>query len=254
MNVLIIEDEPLAAQRLKLLLQQYDEHIQVDASLESIEETVQWLQQKPHPDLLLMDIQLSDGHSFEIFNQVRLDKPVIFTTAYDSFALAAFQHYSVDYILKPVTLEALAAAIRKYQAMPSVFSKQVMNNWTSSLSEFFLPKYKDRFLAKVGQRTFFIQTDEVAYFFADNKTAYLTDADNNRFVVNYTIDKIETLVDPHLFFRINRKIIVHSKMIEAVKPFPGNRLKLNMKNVSATEEFIISRERVIAFKQWAEGK
>ncbi|MCX6324153.1 MAG: LytTR family DNA-binding domain-containing protein [Sphingobacteriales bacterium] len=254
MNILIIEDEALAAERLQLLLKQYDADIKVLGVLESIEESVQWLQKKASPDLFLMDIHLSDGHCFEIFNQVLIQRPVIFTTAFDNYALNAFQHYSIDYILKPVTAEALGAALNKYKAMAKAFTVPDYKNWTGVLaSDSSLAKYKDRFLAKVGPRTFFIQADEIAYFTADNKIVTLADREGNRFIVNYTIEKLEPLLDPHHFFRINRKMIVHSRSIEQVKPHFNNRLKLSLKNLKLSEDIIISRERVAAFKKWAEG-
>lgn len=252
MDILIIEDEILAAQRLKILLHQYDPAIQVKGCLESIEEAVQWLQTKPHPDLLLMDIQLSDGHSFEIFRQVSLLRPVIFTTAYDNYAISAFQHFSIDYILKPVTAEALAGAIRKYLSMAQVFSAPDYKRWAESISKRMV-HYKDRFLAKVGARSFFIQAEEVAYFYVDNKTVFLVDREGNRFIINFTLEKLEPLLDPHLFFRINRKMIVCSSMIDIIKPYPNNRLKLNLKKLKFSEEMVISRERVSAFKKWIEA-
>jgi len=253
MNVLIIEDEMLAAERLQLLLQSYDPGIKVLAVLDSIEDSVQWLKTKPHPDLIFMDIQLSDGQSFDIFNQVRLHKPVIFTTAYDQYALDAFQHLSIDYILKPVTAEALANAMRKYQTLSSGFVPPNYSHWANQVKDSMQNRHKDRFLAKVGTRTFFIQTDEVAYFTADNKTVYLVDKEGNRFIINYSIEKLETQLDPYYFFRINRKTIVYSKMIDLVKPYYNNRLKLSIKNLKTDEEFIVSRERVSAFKKWADG-
>lgn len=253
MNVLIIEDELLAVERLRLLLKQYDPAIQVAGSLDSIEETVNWLQTKPHPDLLLMDIQLSDGHSFEIFKRVTLSRPVIFTTAFDNYAIDAFRHFSVDYILKPVTAEALAAAIQKYRSLANVFSPPNYSDWADKLKEKFSPRFKDRFLAKIGSRTFFIQTDEIAYFYADNKIVYLADREGNRFIINYTIEKLEPLLNPYHFFRINRKMIIHSKMIDLIKPYYNNRLKISLRNVNLEEEIIVSRERVCAFKKWAEG-
>lgn len=253
MNVLVIEDEPLAADRLKLLLAKYDASIQITDCLESIEQTVQWLQTKPHPDLLLMDIQLSDGHSFEIFKQVTVNRPVIFTTAYDHYAINAFQHFSIDYILKPVTLETLAAAIQKFRSMPQAFFSAGKHALTDQLKEVFSPRYKERFLAKIGQRTFFIQTDAVAFFYADNKIIYLVDVSGSRFAINYSIEKLEPLLDPHYFFRINRKMIVHSKMVELVRPYLNSRLKLTLKNISHDEEIIVSREKVTAFRKWADS-
>jgi len=253
MNILIIEDELLASERLRLLLKQYDPSIHILACLESIEESIQWLQTKPHPDLLLMDIQLSDGHSFEIFKQVKLSPPVIFITAYDNYAINAFQHFSLDYILKPVTAQGLATAIQKYKSLASAFYPPDYTAWAGQLKENLFTKYKDRFLAKVGSRTFFIQTDEIAYFYADNKIVYLADRQGNRFIINYTIEKLEPLLNPYHFFRINRKMIVHSKVIDLIKPFYNNRLKINLRNLSLQEDIIVSRERVPAFKKWAEG-
>lgn len=253
MNTIIIEDETLAAQRLQLLLNDYDPSIKVLACLESIEETVLWLQTKPAPDFFLMDIQLSDGYSFEIFKQVNIDKPVIFTTAYDSYAIDAFKHSGIDYILKPVEAAALAAAIKKYDTLTN---KTLQLNYTALANRYEennIKRFKDRFLAKVGTRTFFIQANEVAYFNAENKIIFLGDADGNRFIVNYTIEKLEPILDPYYFFRINRKMIVHSKMIDIIKPYYNNRLLLSLKNIKLTEEIIVSRERVTAFKKWAEG-
>jgi len=252
MDVVIIEDEMLAAERLQSLIKNYDAAINIVAVLESIEESVQWLQAKPHPDLLFVDIQLSDGHSFEIFKKVHLQKPVIFTTAFDNYALDAFQLFSIDYILKPVTAEALGSAINKYKSIAGMAAANY-SSLGDAVKENFSTKYKNRFLAKVGQRSFFLQADETAYFFADNKIVYLVDKECNRFIVNFTLEKLEPLLDPVDFFRINRKMIVHSKAIEQVKPYFNNRLKLLLKGIKADEEIIISRERVADFKEWADA-
>ena len=254
MNVIIIEDESLASERLKLLLKKYDPSIKVLASVESIEDTVQWLKTNPHPDLLLMDIQLADGHSFEIFKQVTINKPVIFTTAYDNYAIHAFHYYSIDYILKPVTAETLATAIRKFEMMTHPVNLPDYKAWANKLREEGLSRYKDRFLAKVGQRTFFIQTDDIAFFYADNKTTYLVDKSNNKFIIHYNIESLDNLLDPYYFFRINRKIIVHSKLIDMAKPYLNNRIKLILKDFKNEHEFIVSRDRVPQFRKWAEGE
>lgn len=253
MNILIVEDEMLAAERLQLLVKQYDPSIHVMACLESIEETVQWLQTKTHPDLLLVDIHLSDGHSFEIFKQVTINKPVIFTTAYDNYAIDAFRHLAIDYILKPITSEALAAGIQKFRTLTNTTSPPDYSVWMEYYKSNPVNRYKDRFLAKVGTRTFFIQADEIAYFYADNKTVYLADREGNRFIINYSIEKLEPLLDPYYFFRINRKMIVHSKMIDVIRPYYNNRLKIALKNLPVTGDMIVSRERAAAFKKWAEG-
>lgn len=252
MDAIIIEDEMLAAERLQSLIKNYDASINVVAVLESIEESVQWLQAKPHPDLLFVDIHLSDGHSFEIFKKINLQKPVIFTTAFDNYALDAFHLFSIDYILKPVTAEALATAMNKYKSLAAMAAVNY-SLLSDAVKENFGTRYKNRFLAKVGQRSFFLQADEVAYFFADNKIVYLVDKEGNRFIINFTLEKLEPLLDPHDFFRINRKMIIHSKAIEQVKPYFNNRLKLSLKGVKADEDIIISRERVGDFKEWADA-
>ncbi len=252
MDVLIIEDEPLAAERLQLLIRQYDPGIRIAACTESIEESVHWLKTRPHPDLLLVDIHLSDGHSFEIFNQVNVQRPVIFITAYDAYALESFRLFSIDYILKPVSAEALAAAFNKYRNLAASFAGPAAGP-AATTSSFAPLRYKQRFLAKVGQRAYFIPADEVAYFFAENKVVYLVDLSGNRFMINHTLEKLEPQLDPQAFFRVNRKMIVHARAIEQVKPYFNNRLKLLLKHLKNSEEIIISRDRVPGFRDWADA-
>lgn len=249
MKIVIVEDEKLAAERLQTLLQEYDPSIETAACLESIEETVKQLKQKPHPDLLLLDIHLSDGHSFEIFKQVSYNNPVIFTTAYDSYALDAFKMFSIDYILKPVTLDALAAAINKLKSLAVSFSAHDLNRL---MPEWQNNRYKKRFLGKVGQRLFFIDTGDIAFFQADNKIVYLIDKEGNRYVVEHTMEKLEEQLDPQQFFRLNRRFIVRINAIEQVRPYYNNRLKLAVKGCNQPDDMVISRDRVAAFKQWAE--
>lgn len=251
MDIVIIEDEILAAERLQQLVKEYDPSIRVAACLESIEESVQWLQTHAHPDLLLVDIHLSDGHSFEIFNRVQVHQPVIFITAYDHYALEAFRLFSIDYILKPVTAEALATAMNKYRMMTSGLRSTPLSALPEGNGT--VSTYKDRFLAKVGQRSFFIQAEEVAYFYAENKIVYLVDRESNRYIINHTLDKLEPRLNPRDFFRVNRKMIVHVKAIEQVKPYFNNRLKLMLKHLKNSSDIIISRERVAGFREWAEA-
>jgi DNA-binding LytR/AlgR family response regulator len=250
MKVIIVEDEKLAAERLQTILKEYDEAIEITACLESIEETVQYLKLHAHPDLLLLDIHLSDGHSFEIFKQVNYNKPVIFTTAYDQYALEAFKLFSIDYILKPVTLEALAAAMNKLKSLtvsfPAVDFNQLASSWPSA-------RYKKRFLGKVGQRLFFLESTAIAFFQADNKIVHLVDKEGNRYVVDYTMEQLEDQLDPQHFFRLNRSFIVNIDAIQQVKPYYNSRLKLSVKGSMQQEEMIISRERVADFRLWAEA-
>jgi DNA-binding LytR/AlgR family response regulator len=252
MNILIIEDEQLAQERMQMLVKAYDPSINIVGCLESVEETVHWLNTKPHPDLLLMDIHLSDGQSFEIFKRTSTQKPIIFTTAYENYAIDAFQLFSIDYILKPVTAEALATALNKYKNLSTAFSPKDYHLLMEQVKDNFSVSYKSRFLAKVGQRLFFITASEVAYFAADNRIVFLIDKEGNRFVINTTMEKLETELNPKDFFRLNRKIIINADAIDQIKPYQSNRLKLHLKGITSQEEIIISRERVADFKQWAD--
>jgi DNA-binding LytR/AlgR family response regulator len=250
MKVIIVEDEKPASERLKTLLKEYDPGLEIQATLESIDETVQYLKQHSPPDIMLLDIHLADGHSFEIFNQINYNRPVIFTTAYDQYALEAFKMFSIDYILKPVTLEALASAINKYKTLSASFSSVELSRlapvWKSS-------QYKKRFLGKVGQRLFFIDARDIAFFQADNKIVHLVDKEGHKYLADYTMEKLEAHLDPENFFRLSRKYIVNIDAIEQVKPYYNSRLKLQVKGASQNEEIIISRERVADFRLWAEA-
>jgi two-component system response regulator LytT len=250
MKLIIVEDEQLAAERLITLLHKYDPAIEVIACLESIEDTVQYLKNHSHPDLLLLDIHLSDGHSFEIFNQVSYNGPVVFTTAYDAYALEAFKLLSIDYILKPVTQDALAAALNKLKSLSLSFNAAHLRQQLPSVKE---ERFKKRYLGKIGQRLFFIDTNDIAFFQADNKIVYLSDKSGTRYIVDHTMEKLEEQLDPRQFFRLNRKFIVNIQAIQQVKPYFNSRLKLAVQGATQHEEMVISRERVAEFRQWAEN-
>ena len=253
MDILIIDHELPAAERLQLLLMNYDPSIQVLACIESIEDFIQWLQLHPAPDLVFVDLPMDDGNSFEIFKKIPLQIPVIFTTRFNNYAIDAFRLFTIDYLLKPVTAESLGYALNKFRNFSFHFGLSNYHHLSRQVKENFTARYKNRFLAKVGSRSFFLQSDDVGYFFADNKIVYLVDKEGNRFIINFTLDKLEALLDPHHFFRINRKTIIHAKAIEQVKPYFNNRLKLFLKGIKTEEEILISRERVSAFKEWADA-
>jgi two-component system response regulator LytT len=252
MKVMIIEDELLAQERLQQMLKSYDPEMEVVVCLESIEDTVQYLSLKAQPDLLFMDIHLSDGHSFEIFDKITITKPIIFTTAYDTYALEAFKHYSIDYLLKPITEIALANAINKYKSFASAVPNAV-DQLLHSGKKNDNATYKNRFLTKVGQRLFFLDTADIAFFSAENKNTFIVDKHNNKYPINTTIEKLELQLDPVQFLRINRKIIVHAVAIEQIKPYFNNRLIIHIKGIPPSEDLVISRDRVSIFKTWAEG-
>lgn len=249
MRIVIAEDEKPATDRLLSLLAECDPSIVVDACLESIDETVHYLKHHSHPDLLLLDIHLADGHSFEIFKQVSFNRPVIFTTAYDKYALDAYKMMSIDYILKPVSLESLAQAINKFRLLPASFAPVDFHHLSKGWP---LMRYKKRFLGKVGQRLFFVDVADIAFFQADNKIVYMVNKEGNRFVVTYKMEKLEELLDPQFFFRLNRTFIVNIDAIQQVRPYHNNRLKLCVKGAAPQDEMIISREKVNEFKAWAE--
>lgn len=250
MKILIVEDERPAAERLQLLLHNYDPAIEITGQLESIEETVRFLETNPHPDLILLDIHLSDGHSFEIFKQISYTRPIIFVTAYDSYAMEAFRLLSIDYIMKPVTSKMLYGALNKFRTLSKAFSPILPPEIPKSSTP---PKYKDRFLGKVGQRLFFIRVEDIAYFEADNKIVHLVDVNGNRYVVDFKMDQLTELLDPACFFRLNRSFIVHIKAIQQVKPFYNNRLRIFVSGASQKDELVIARDRIAEFRQWAEA-
>ena len=249
MKVVIIEDEKLAAERLQLILSGYDESIRVVKHLYGVEDAVNWLKTNAHPDLLFLDIQLADGFCFEIFKQVDYKRPVIFTTAYNQYALDAFQLLSIDYLLKPVSAESLAKAMHKFAELTKA---HIPVNYQNMQKVFETSAYKSRLLAKAGQRMFFIETNKVEYFKADDKLVYLSDTEGNRLLIDYTLEKLETILNPKEFFRLNRQVIARYTAIAQIKPYVNSRLKLLLRCGSKTEEVILSRERVQEFKTWAE--
>ncbi len=254
MNIIIIEDEQLAADRLKILIKKYDASINVIGCLETIDETIHWFKTNQEPDLILMDIHLSDGHSFEIFKKINIVRPLIFTTAYDQYAIEAFQHFSIDYLLKPISLEMISNAFEKYKSIVNSFTPPDYKSWQKFLGSSIqsLSQYKKRFVAKVGSKSYVIQTQDIACFTADKKIVSIIDTDDNIYTVNHTIEKIESMVNPTDFFKINRSTIVNLKMIQQIKSHLNNRLKLTLKCKRQLEEMIVSRERVSAFRNWLE--
>lgn len=253
MKVLIIEDEHAAAERLVYLLRQYNSAISVCGVAESIEEAVNWFKTKALPDVVLMDIHLADGYSFEIFNQVAINRPVIFTTAYDNYAMEAFRYFSVDYILKPVTSEALAHAMNKLANMAlNLPSSQVYRSMGQTfVQQSQTKKHKERFLAKIGQRIYFIQAADIAWFEADNKLVHLVDKQGDKYLVDFTMERLEQLLNPDDFVRISRKYIIRHDAVEHMKPYMGSRMQISLRAGNRKDTAIVSRERMLQLKEWA---
>ncbi len=247
--VVIIEDERPAARSLqrKLMKLGYS-HITL---LHSVEQGKQWFKTHPEPDLLFLDIQLSDGLSFEILDELALVCPIIFTTAYDEFALKAFKVNSVDYLMKPIIEEELEAALAKYEKNHA--SKQPSLDMTE-LKALFAPtrtSYKSRFSIKIGQQIKLITIDDIECFFSENKGTYAFCSDGNQYLLDFTIDQLEKLLDPAIFFRISRGFLVHIKAIKSIAVHSNSRLKLYFHHYG-NAEVIVSRERVNDFKAWIE--
>ncbi len=257
MNILIVEDEDLAVKKLLKTLHAVDATANVVGTTDSIQSTVEWLQENPQPDLVLMDIELADGQSFEIFNLVELKSPVVFTTSYDEYALKAFKVNSIDYLLKPVQKDELAAAIEKYRALRKNYGGDApstdgfnMDHLVKQLQQKLQPKeYRKRFLVKLAQKLVSIEVDDIAYFYSDGRLNFFKTKENKKFVVDYTMDELETMLDPARYFRISRSFFVSIESVEKIDDYFGNRLILGL-TPSVDKEATVSREKVTDFKKW----
>ena len=256
MKVFIIEDEELAVKKLRKTLNAVDESAEVVGVADSIRSSVNWLQNNPSPDLILMDIELCDGQSFEIFDKVDVKSTVIFTTSYDEFALKAFKVNSVDYLLKPVQKDDLQVAIDKYKKIKTLYKDSnespVLNieNLVKELQQKMQGKeYRKRFLVKQAQKLVSIETDQIAYFYSDGRLNFFKTFDNKKFVVDYTMDELEDMLDPEKYFRISRSFYVSINSVDQIHDYFGNRLMLYLKPL-VDKEALVSRERVSDFKKW----
>jgi two-component system, LytTR family, response regulator LytT len=253
MKILIIEDEELAVKKLHKMLISIDQDIEVIANLDCIAASVEWLENNDAPDLILMDIELLDGQSFEIFNRVDVKSPVIFTTSYDEFALKAFKVNSVDYLLKPIQKEDLAAALEKFKKMYGAATPAAPINMEFLIKELqqkLQPKeFRKRFLVKNVQKLVSIETEDIAYFYSDGRLNFFKTYDNKKYVVDYTMDEMEEMLDPEKYFRISRSFYVSISSVEQIHDYFGNRLILTLKP-PVDKEALVSREKVTEFKKW----
>ncbi len=247
MEILIIEDEQPAARRLEQMLSGLLPLATISAKPDSVQTAVAWLQTHPEPDLIFLDIQLADGLSFKIFEQVTIRSPVIFCTAYDQYAIKAFKLNSIDYLLKPVDPEELQHALRKFQSHrnPPVLSLEQIQ----SLLQPLVKTYKTRFLVKLGERIQFVTAADIAFFYSEEKVTFLQTRAGRRFIVDFTLDQLEQLLDPRVFFRLNRKYISSLGVIKDIFTYSNSRLKIHLHGCEDNDIFI-SREKVAAFKAW----
>lgn len=251
MKAIIIEDEKPAARRLGRLVTALD--VEVTAMVHSVDEALEWFQNNVHPDLIFLDIQLSDGLSFEIFEQVEVKSAIIFTTAYDEYALQAFKLNSIDYLLKPIDDQELAQALKKYrnfspgQQRISVDFNDIKKLLVNPLER----EYKKRFTVRVGQHLKIVNADEVECFFSENKGTYAHTVEGRNFLLETTLEQLEEELSPKYFFRVSRKFFVNVNHISDIISYTNSRLQIKM-NRFAEQPIIVSRERVRDFKLWLE--
>ncbi|HRW95863.1 MAG TPA: LytTR family DNA-binding domain-containing protein [Bacteroidales bacterium] len=247
MKVLIIEDEKLAMDRLIRLLREADSSIEVCNVLGSVESSVNWFLKNPRPDLVFMDIQLEDGLCFEIFDAIALDTPVIFTTAYNEYTLKAFKVNSVDYLLKPVTTYELSHSLEKFRN----FHSPVVNvEKIGEMVQQMMPKTKERFLIRIGEHIRSVPVSSIHCFFIEDKCVFANVAVNKNYPLDYSLEKIESMINAAVFFRINRNYIVHFDAITDMVVYSSNRLKISVDTMPDNEQLIVSRERIAAFRRW----
>lgn len=250
MNVIIVEDEQLAAERLADLLGQLDKDIKVKALLESVSSAVEWLRKHPSPDLAFFDIQLADGLSFKIFEKADLACPVVFTTAYDEYAIQAFKTNSIAYLLKPINREDLESTFEKLDTLKAAFQKKRPGfDWEAIRAQLTSSPFKKRFIVKNGPHFYSVKTSDIQCFFSEHKMTWLQQFNGKKYALDQTLEELEQQLDPAQFFRINRKFILHLEAVDKVTAYSGSRLKIHLQH-HEKEKIIVSRERVGDFKAW----
>lgn len=250
MKVIIVEDEPLAADRLNDLILQYDPEIEVIAKFQSVKNTIAWFNEEYPVDLAFFDIQLSDGLSFEVFDNTLVSCPVIFTTAFNEYAIKAFKVNSIDYLLKPFDLEDITRAIDKFKRNFSNNNNlQVQQGVFDKVLSLLSNKYKQRFVIKVGEHIRSVPVENIHYFYSLEKATFLLTSDDHNYVIDYSLEQVENLIDPERFFRINRKYIITMDSIMDIITYSNSRLKIELKH-SDDHDVIVAREKVKQFKKW----
>lgn len=249
MKIIIIEDEAPALNRIKKMVLELAPNANILASADSIESAVLAIQQNPTVELLLMDIELADGQSFEIFNRITINCPVVFTTAYDEFALKAFKVNSIDYLLKPIEKEDLRKALNKFQNLHQNQSNAEILQHMLSQINFNKPAKKERFLVKLGERLISVSTNEIAYFNSKDKLTFLITKNSNKYVVDFTLDELNLMLDDKSFFHLNRQYIAAFSSIINIHTYFNGKLKIQL-SPSVDEEVIVSREKANDLKNW----
>jgi DNA-binding LytR/AlgR family response regulator len=250
MKVLIIEDEPLAANRLQSVLQQVDASIEVVDKIDSVKSAIAWFGSNVHPDLVLMDIQLGDGLSFTIFDHTRIDCPIVFTTGYDEYAIKAFKVNSIDYILKPVDPDDIQSMLTKFKRLGlSKPDTDVMLGNIQHALQSLTKRTKSRFVVKIGEHLKTIPVEDILYFYSQDKATFCFTTENRNVILDYTLEQVQEMVDGDRFFRINRKYLISNEAFSDIVTYLNSRLKLTLKG-SDDKDIVVARERVQEFKSW----
>lgn len=247
-RILIIEDERPAAEKLERLLRSVRPDWQIIATIETVQHAIKWLSSNIAPELIMMDIQLSDGICFEIFEKVKVTTPVIFTTAYDEYAIRAFKVNSIDYLLKPIDTESLETALAKFDQIKSVsIQNQFAYETILKLQE---AKWRKRFLVKVGPAYVSVSTSDVELFYISERSTFIRTFGGKNYSIDFSLDQIQQQVDPAKFFRINRNHLVNIEAVLRLVAYSGSRLKLLLTTGFKPDNLLVSREKTSDFKRW----
>jgi two-component system, LytTR family, response regulator LytT len=251
MKVVVIEDEPLAAEQLCDFMHRYDSEVTILCVLTSVKDAVLWFREHPAPEMILSDIQLMDGNVFRLFDQVEIPCPIIFTTAYDHFLLQAFDKNGIGYLLKPIEYEKFVAAMRKFEQLQrslTLMSHDLLRELKTTMAQ---PRYKARFVIKVRGGIYLLETHRVAYIQIENEIPFAYDERGGRYPLHETLSQLEKILDPLLFFRLNRSEIVNLQFIEKLEPYFHDRLAIKLKSLNVT--LISSINRTAELRRWIEG-
>jgi two-component system, LytTR family, response regulator LytT len=252
MRILIVEDEEPAQKRLKKIIMEVIPQAEIIDCILSVESAINWFRSNPMPELIFMDIQLADGNSFEIFREVAVTAPIIFVTAFDQYAIDAFKVNSIEYLLKPVSKETLLHAYKKLSHLKtSLVSGPSLQDKIQSL-DYLSKNFKKRFAIRFGEHIKTVATDEIAYFFTENKVNFLCTSDGRKYPVEFNLDQLEEMLDPEKYFRINRQFIIGIHAIAEMRAYTKARVSIKL-NPPSVHETIVSVERSSAFKQWLGG-
>jgi len=252
LKIVIVEDEPISSAYLKKLIKDSGIEHEITAELDSVSDAMVFFTHNHDYDLVFMDIHLGDGTCFELLNTITVDKPIVFCTTFDSYAVEAFKYSSIDYILKPAKLQDINAALKKYWSFKKVDEEDYLLRMNKLMSSFSVPNYKKRFLIRTNNKLKLIDIRQISCFYSDEGHTHLVDRTGNNHIVDFTLERLEELLDPEQFFRINRKVTLSIDEIHSVEDYFNNRLKIRL-NSRFPMDMVVSRNRVRDFKSWLKG-